>query len=115
MQCIRLGVMKRCDEETMRLNRSLLPAAAAVAAWSGAGMAWAQQDSGSADQPTQVQEIVVTANYRAQAIQDVVGSAQAFGGKDLDRSGAAGMQDYLLQVPSVSYQPSGNGTDKIGM
>ena len=62
-----------------------------------------------------IEEIVVTANYRAQDIQSVVGSMQAFGGQALDRSGAAGMQDYLLQVPSVSFQPSGNGTTKVSM
>ncbi|WP_161554284.1 TonB-dependent receptor [Stenotrophobium rhamnosiphilum] len=62
-----------------------------------------------------IEEIVVTANYRAQDIQDVVGSTQAFSGQSLDRSGAAGMQDYLLQVPSVSFQPSGNGTTKVSM
>jgi len=62
-----------------------------------------------------IEEIVVTANYRAQDIQDVVGSTQAFGGQALDRSGAAGMQDYLLQVPSVSFQPSGNGSTKVSM
>ena len=62
-----------------------------------------------------IEEIVVTANYRAQDIQDVVGSTQAFSGQSLDRSGAAGMQDYLLQVPSVSFQPSGNGSTKVSM
>jgi outer membrane receptor protein involved in Fe transport len=75
------------------------------------------QGAASAAPPgsTKLEEIVVTANYRAQAIQDVVGSAQAFSGAALDKAGVAGMQDYLLQVPSVSFQPSGNGMDKIGM
>lgn len=68
-----------------------------------------------ADHGGRIEEIVVTANYRAQDIQDVVGSTQAFSGQALDRSGAAGMQDYLLQTPSVSFQPSGNGSTKVSM
>ncbi|HVT36905.1 MAG TPA: TonB-dependent receptor plug domain-containing protein, partial [Nevskiaceae bacterium] len=60
-------------------------------------------------------DVVVTADYRPQGVQDVAGSAQAFDGQQLDQSGAAGMQDYLLQVPSVSLQPSGNGKLNIAM
>ncbi len=63
----------------------------------------------------QVEEIVVTAAYREQSIQDVVGGAQVFGGEGLDKAGAKGMQDYLLEVPSVSLQKSGNGSSKISI
>lgn len=45
----------------------------------------------------------------------MAGSAHAFGGRALDKAGATGMQDYLVQVPSVSLQKSGNGTAKIAM
>ncbi|NGY05578.1 TonB-dependent receptor [Solimonas terrae] len=64
---------------------------------------------------SEIPEVIVTANFRAENIQDVSGSTQSFSGADLDKSGAAGMQDYLLQVPSVSLQPSGNGMMKIAM
>ena len=59
--------------------------------------------------------VEVTASYRKENIQDVAGSAHAFGGRALDKAGATGMQDYLVQVPSVSLQKSGNGTAKIAM
>ena len=59
--------------------------------------------------------VEVTASYRKENIQDVAGSAHAFGGRALDKAGATGMQDYLLQVPSVSLQKSGNGTARIAM
>src|SRR5690242_17477064 len=62
-----------------------------------------------------IQEIVVTAAYREQGIQDVVGSAQVFGGAELDQKGVASMQDYLLEVPSVSLEKGGNGSSKISM
>ncbi|HKY91656.1 MAG TPA: TonB-dependent receptor [Nevskiaceae bacterium] len=71
-----------------------------------------------ADAPVEgggIQEIVVTAAYREQGIQDVVGSAQVFSGAQLDEKGVASMQDYLLEVPSVSLEKSGNGSSKISM
>ncbi|PTU33114.1 hypothetical protein CJD38_03135 [Stenotrophobium rhamnosiphilum] len=62
-----------------------------------------------------LESIEVTASYRSENVQDVAGSAHAFGGRALDKAGVTGMQDYLLQVPSVSLQKSGNGTARIAM
>lgn len=62
-----------------------------------------------------IAEIVVTASYREQSNQDVVGSTQVFSGAELDKKGAAGLKDYLLEVPNVSLQSSGNGSQKISM
>jgi iron complex outermembrane receptor protein len=67
------------------------------------------------DGAVRLSDVVVTANYRKQGVQDVVGSAQAFDGGALDKAGVGGMQDYLLQVPSVSLQPSGNGKMNIAI
>jgi iron complex outermembrane receptor protein len=65
--------------------------------------------------PSGIEEVIVTAAYREQRNQDVAGSTQAFSGKSLDEKGAAGLQDYLLEVPSVSFEQSGNGSSKITM
>jgi outer membrane receptor protein involved in Fe transport len=62
-----------------------------------------------------IDEVVVTSAYREQKAQDLVGSSQVFGGKALDEKGAAGLKDFLLEVPSVSFEPSGNGSNKITM
>lgn len=62
-----------------------------------------------------LETIEVTAAYRKQNIQDVVGGAHVFDGAALDRAGATGLEDYLHEVPSVSLQKSGNGTAKISM
>jgi iron complex outermembrane receptor protein len=67
------------------------------------------------DEPVRLEAVEVTTSYRTQNIQDVAGSAHAFGGRALDKAGATGMQDYLVQVPSVSLQKSGNGTARIAM
>jgi outer membrane receptor protein involved in Fe transport len=64
---------------------------------------------------TKLEQVVVTASYRQQNIQDVTGSAQAFSGRGLDREGANQMKDYLLQVPSVSLKKSGNGKVDLSM
>src|SRR3546814_2750030 len=57
-----------------------------------------------------IPEVIVTASYREQSNQDVVGSTQVFSGAELDKKGAAGLKDYLLEVPNVSLQSSGNGS-----
>ena len=67
------------------------------------------------DGKAKLEQVVVTASYRSQNIQDVTGSAQAFSGRGLDRQGANQMQDYLLQVPSVSLKKSGNGKVDLSM
>lgn len=74
-----------------------------------------QQTPVEPPQAHQLEEIVVTAAFREQNIQDVVGGAHVFGGRALDQAGATSMEDYLLEVPSVSLQKSGNGTAKIAM
>lgn len=63
----------------------------------------------------QLEEIVVTASFREQDIQDVIGGAHVFGGHALDKAGATGVSDFLIEVPSVSLQKSGTGTAKISM
>ncbi|HEY1076300.1 MAG TPA: TonB-dependent receptor [Fontimonas sp.] len=69
-----------------------------------------------APEQTQVLEsITVTAAFRAQDAQDVVGGTHAFSGRALDNAGTTGIQDYLREVPSVSIQKSGSGTSKISM
>jgi iron complex outermembrane receptor protein len=65
--------------------------------------------------PSGIEEVIVTAAYREQRNQDVAATTQAFSGAALDEKGAAGLKDYLLEVPSVSFEQSGNGSSKITM
>lgn len=48
---------------------------------------------------TTLEEIVVTAQYRAQSLQDVPIAMSAFGGEDLDRSGVATLEDISRLAP----------------
>ncbi len=54
----------------------------------------------------QLGEIVVTAQKRAERIQDIPISVSAVSGDELERQGAADFKDVLLTIPGVSY--SGN-------
>ncbi len=62
-----------------------------------------------------IEEVIVSAAYRDQDIQDVVGGIQVFGGAELDKNGVSGMEDYLREVPSVSLQKSAVGKANIAI
>jgi iron complex outermembrane receptor protein len=60
-----------------------------------------------------IEEVKVTANKREQNLQDVAASLSALTGDDLNRIGAVGAQDYLAQIPGVSYNAVGRGRSPI--
>lgn len=96
-----------------------MPAAAqemadeALAALEVEDAAPATQDA--APKPKAADEIVVSASYREQNVQDVVGGIQVFGGEQLDKNGVTGLEDYLREVSSVSLQKSGVGKSNIAI
>ena len=60
-------------------------------------------------------EIVVTAQRRSESIQDVPISISAISGGDLERKGASGFEDYLREVPGVSFVPLGPGLGQLNI
>ena len=62
-----------------------------------------------------LEEVMVTARKREESAQDVVGGLQVFSGAELDRLGADGFEDYLLQTPGVSFRNQGNGSKRIAL
>jgi iron complex outermembrane receptor protein len=62
-----------------------------------------------------LEEVIVSASYREQDVQDVVGGIQVFGGQELDKKGVTGLEDYLREVPSVSLQKTGGGKSNIAI
>ena len=50
-----------------------------------------------------LEEIVVTAQRRAQNIQDVPIAVTAFSGEDLEKSNISGATQYLARTPNVSF------------
>ena len=75
--------------------------------------AWAQ--AAEPEDPNQIQEIVVTAQKRAERIQDIPISVSAISGEDLERSGARDFKDVLLSIPGVSYSGSEPGQSRYSI
>lgn len=78
----------------------LLVAAGLAAATSSA---WAQE-------PAPDDEIIVTAQRRAQSIQDVPVSITALSAKTIERSGFAELDDYAARVPNLAFSASNSSS-----
>ncbi|HRD27275.1 MAG TPA: TonB-dependent receptor [Caulobacter sp.] len=77
--------------------KSMLLAGVAWSAVSGAAVAQEATD-------TQVEEVVVTARRREEALKDVPVAVSAFSGEKLETSGAADITDLQRTVPSLTLQ-----------
>ena len=71
--------------------------------------------SAQSDGAVLIEEIIVTAQYREQSLQDVSAGIQAFQGDDLDRNGANSFLDYALSVPSLSFRDQGSGSKRLAI
>lgn len=85
------------------MKRLLLGASGAVLTLAAALPAAAQGDNSAANEPqaTTVQDIVVTAQRRAQASQDVGAALSVIGGEDLDEKGINVINDIENVVPNM--------------
>ena len=96
--------MQRSRKRKLRrqqpLRRGLPLATSLLAAMSAA---YAQE----APAPSQLEEIVVTAQKRTESLQDVPLSIQAFGTERLEELGVENFADYALLMPSLNFQNGG--------
>src|ERR1044072_1907825 len=71
----------------------------------------------AAEGTTSVEEVVVTANKRAERLQDVPASVTALTADTLAASGAVKFEDYVAKVPglSVDNTSAGGGLNQISM
>jgi iron complex outermembrane receptor protein len=69
----------------------------------------------SADDESQLGEIVVTATKREERIQDIPISVTAFTGQQLSAMGADNFVDYARDVPSLTFAERGNGRNDIAI
>ncbi|MDB5715648.1 MAG: hypothetical protein JWO15_3045 [Sphingomonadales bacterium] len=60
-------------------------------------------------------DIVVTAQHRSENLQSVPMSISALTGASLEQQGAKGFEDYLRQVPGVSFVPQGPGLGQLNI
>lgn len=87
---------------------SLFALAAALAA-TGAAHAQTTPDQTAAGKPTQVDEIVVTANKRSQSVQDVAAAVSALSGETLEQRGITDAAGLQFAVPGLEV-----GTLRVG-
>lgn len=80
-----------------------------------ASVAQAQAQDAAASQASadNAGQIVVTAQKRAQYLQDVPISLEAFGAKKLEENAISSFDDYAKLLPSVSFQSFGPGQSQI--
>jgi len=103
----------RGGEHCRRRGGSCLALLVGLGAVSGAALpAFAQT---AAEPVDQLAEVVVTAQKRAERIQDIPISVSAISGDDLDRSGARDFKDVLLSVPGVSYSGGEPGQSRYSI
>ena len=62
-----------------------------------------------------VSEVVVTAQKRAERIQDIPISVSAISAQDMDRAGAGDFHDLLLSIPGVSFSSSEPGQSRYSI
>jgi outer membrane receptor protein involved in Fe transport len=85
---------------------------ATTAVVSLAGPAFAQ-DRPAAGGATQVDELIVTANKRSEALHDVPMAMSAISQDRIERTGATGFADYLTQVPGVNLNAAAQGAGTL--
>ena len=90
-------------------GRCLLPAAAAMALLSAAANGQSVGAPNS-NQSTELDEVVVTANKRSQALQDVGVTAAVLGAAQLAERRITTLADIAEAVPGLSYSSSQNNT-----
>ncbi len=88
------------------------PVASAVAAVL-AGAAGAQTPPAPAGAGPQLEEIIVTAQKRAENLQDVPVSIQALDSRKLEELQVSKFDDYLKYLPSLSSQSYGPGQSQL--
>jgi iron complex outermembrane receptor protein len=89
--------------------------AMAVAAALGTGAVWA---AAPAQSPNELDEVIVTAQYREQNLQDTPLAITAISGDRLDEQGITNVEDLGLVIPNAQIRPQGSfsgPTPAIGM
>ena len=79
---------------------------AVSAVFLGSGIAFAQESEEEQDQVV-LEEIIVTAEKREQALSDVPMAIAAFGQETIENRGYTNLESFFRQVPSVSFLDGG--------
>jgi iron complex outermembrane recepter protein len=89
--------------------------AAAVAAALGTAAAWSAEPAKTTDQ---LEEVIVTAQYRAENLQDTGIAITAVSGERLEEQGIQNVEDLGLVIPNAAIRSQGSfsgPTPQVGM
>lgn len=70
---------------------------------------WAAESS----QTNKIEEVLVTATKREQALRDIPASINALSGAALEEDGAQELADFLNQIPGITQNPLGTDQNRI--
>src|SRR5215470_5988097 len=101
----------------MKPNPKISAAVAAILGASSSALVGAASpaDTSATAAETGLGEVVVTAQHRAESIQDVPITVQAITGEQLKQLNVVSFNDLLKYTPNVSYSGNGPGTGNIYM
>lgn len=88
-------------------NKSILLGSAAIAAWALMTAAAQAQTAPTADEPTTVEGVVVTATGREEDVQDIPYNISAVAGDDIEARAIVDAVDVLRSVPGVAVVDRG--------
>ena len=95
-------------------RKNLLATMIGLFAASGVAQQAYGQGVDSATAQSQINEVFVTADKReAKSVQDLAAAISAIGGEEIDKKNLVSMDDYLRNIPGVSFQDRGAGQNSI--
>ena len=96
------------------MTNRIVGAAVVATCFSTVGLSTVATAQSAADTDS-ITEIVVTAQKRAERIQDIPISVSAVSAEDMDRAGAGDFHDLLLSIPGVSFSSSEPGQSRYSI
>jgi iron complex outermembrane recepter protein len=100
-------------QSSTRIVRCFLFGASAALAFGHVARGQAAQ--GAADDSNAIQEIIVTATKRSEAVRSISGSVTALTGAELETLGAQSMEDYLTRSPGVVFNAATPGLSSVAI
>jgi outer membrane receptor protein involved in Fe transport len=112
-RCVAAACSGSNKEEDSVALRGVIATLVAGVSTLGFSSAAAAQDAPVA--ASDVEEVVVTARFRQESVQDIGGSVTALGGDDLQKSGIVDFEDLANRVAGVEMLDRGPNTNEINI
>ena len=101
---------KKCARGVARPSTCALVAVAGSLAATASRAVWAQEPVGASSSTSEVQEILITAERRAEGMSKVPIAATALGAEQIAERGILELEDLQYQAPSLTINTTGSAT-----